>query len=368
MQSIFVSSIQEGYADVREAARRAVESLGMRPLMAELAGASPSSPQRALLDLVAEADVLLLILGSRYSKPTEDEFDEARRRAKEILVLRQSGDADPEQEEFVRRVAGGWEGGRLWGSFADASDVGFAVVRALTNLTSQARAADLRPQAEARARELAAGQESRGYFGGSGSVARVAHAPLLAGVLLDAVRLDEVGLGDRIASLARAHNLVAQSVGIEARVTRAGVALAHTGGYSTRSPVIEVCVDGAVVCDLDVAGDDNFGGMRVDPTKLERGIAGGGEFASAVWAALDEREEVQHVAVAVAIPDAQHKVFGSSTGRNSISMGGFDRLTTVLVPEPPAVVRRAEVGSDDLTRRLISEVRRVFVDAGAIER
>lgn len=109
---VFISSVQRDYADVRKAVRRAVESLGMRPLMAELAGARPESPQRALLDLVARADVFLLLVGPRYSKPTEDEFDEARRRGKTILVLRQNGDLEPEQQQFLERVAGGWSGGR----------------------------------------------------------------------------------------------------------------------------------------------------------------------------------------------------------------------------------------------------------------
>src|SRR6478609_7772447 len=55
MLSVFVSSLQRDYSAVRGAVRRAVEILHMRPLMAELVGARPESPQRALLDLMAEA-------------------------------------------------------------------------------------------------------------------------------------------------------------------------------------------------------------------------------------------------------------------------------------------------------------------------
>src|SRR3954470_19842696 len=114
MDSVFISSIQRDFEHIRLSVKRAVESLGLHPLMAESAGARDASPQRALLDLVARADVFLLVLGPRYSKPTEDEFDEARRRARPILVLRQAGEAEPEQEAFADRVAGGWTGGRLW--------------------------------------------------------------------------------------------------------------------------------------------------------------------------------------------------------------------------------------------------------------
>lgn len=361
MDSVFISSIQRDFEEIREAARRAVESLGMRPLMAETVGARDASPQRGLLDVVARADVFLLILGSRYSKPTEDEFDEARRLAKPVLVLRQSGDASPEQDEFVERVAGGWRGGRLWGTFTDSSEVGFAVVQALTNLRSEATTADLGPQAQRRARELVEGSR------GGGSMARTSYVPLLAAPLLDAVALERPDLRDRVASLARDHQLVSQSVGIDARVSGAGIAL-HQAGTYTADPLLAIGADGSVTATFSVAGDDQFGGMRVDPTRLRDGVVGTGALARAAWEMLDEREAVQQVAVAAAIPDAQHKVFGASTGGSSIQMGSFGMPNAVIVPDPARIVRRAEVGTSDVAKRLVAEIHRVFGDAGAVER
>jgi hypothetical protein len=108
--------------------------------------------------------------------------------------------------------------------------------------------------------------------------------------------------------------------------------------------------------------------MRVEPGRLlVRRVAGGGHWR-AVWARLAECGSVEGVAVAVAIPDAQHKVFGASSGRNSIQMGSFAMPNLIAVPEPPRVVRRAEIGSSELAERLAAEVERVFADAGAIER
>jgi hypothetical protein len=52
VQTVFISSVQEAFEAVRQAARRAVENLGFRPVMAELAGAWPESPKSALLSLV----------------------------------------------------------------------------------------------------------------------------------------------------------------------------------------------------------------------------------------------------------------------------------------------------------------------------
>jgi hypothetical protein len=143
VQTVFISSIQGGFEDVRAAARAGVESFGLRPVMAETVGAAHASPQRALLDRVGESDVLVLLVGPRYGarqvsglSATEEEFDEARRRGKQILVLRQEGELEPEQQQFLDRATGGWEAGTLYGTFRDASDVGLAVVRGLTGNTT----------------------------------------------------------------------------------------------------------------------------------------------------------------------------------------------------------------------------------------
>ena len=71
MQTVFISSIQSGFEDVRAAARDGVESFGWRAVMAETVGATPASPQRGLLDRVAESDVVLLLIGPRYGASQE---------------------------------------------------------------------------------------------------------------------------------------------------------------------------------------------------------------------------------------------------------------------------------------------------------
>jgi hypothetical protein len=76
---------------------------------------------------------------------------------------------------------------------------------------------------------------------------------------------------------------------------------------------------------------------------------------------------VQQVAVALTIPEAQHKVFGKATDKNTLSMG-WGLPQTVAVPDPPAIVRRAEVGGEALATRLVAEVKRVFADANAVAR
>lgn len=162
--SVFVSSVERDFAAIRGAVRRAIEILHMRPLMAELVGARPESPQRALLDLVAEADVLVLIIGTSYSGPTEDEFNEARRLGRPVVVLKQRVALDPDQQAFLDRVAAGWVGGRLWAEFHDEHDILEVAVEALSNLGQDRRSSELGPEAQHRATVLAIGERRPGYY------------------------------------------------------------------------------------------------------------------------------------------------------------------------------------------------------------
>lgn len=170
MDTVFISSVMAGFDRVRQAAREAVESLQMRPIMAELGGASAQSAQRALLDEVARADVYLLILGERYGasgenglSPTEEEFEEALRRRKPILIMRQDVDMEPRQRQFLERAGGRWEEGRLWDKFTDERDLGMKIVKAVTRLRQMGNVRELAPQAQQRAKALAHGERQAGF-------------------------------------------------------------------------------------------------------------------------------------------------------------------------------------------------------------
>ena len=364
MFSVFVSSVQRDYEAVRRAVRRAIEILHMRPLMAEDVGSRPESPQRSFLDLVAESEVLVLIIGAHYSAPTEDEFNEARRLGRPVVVLKQRVQLEPDQQAFLARVAAGWIGGRLWAEFDDEHDVLEVTVEALSNFAQDRRGSELGPAAQRRASELVVGQQHQGYFGG-GSTARVAFVPLVRRPVLDALSLDDA-LGDTVATVARNARLIPHSIGVEARVSSDGVSLARAqSGYVNQSGFITVGTDASVVAEVDVGGDGQMAGTRVDSTLLTGGISSVGEFALAVWDSIDRREEVQQVAVAVAIPNAQQKVFDLPPNASSFSMG-MQMPATVSVPATPTIVRRGEVASNELAQRLVAEARRVFADAGAV--
>lgn len=364
MLAVFISSIQKEYEAIRAAVKRAVDVLHMRPVMAELVGARPESPRRALLDQVREADVFVLIIGGRYSTPTEDEFNEARRLGRPIVVLKQRVGLDEEQEAFLERVAGGWAGGRMWAEFDDDKDVFEVAVEALAAMSAERRRSELAPVARERALELAAG-ERRHSYSTHRSTSRVVLVPLVDGPIIDVVQLDDA-LGETVADLARGARLVPHSQGIKSGVRRDGVSLLRAeSGYIGEAGTITVASDGTILCEIDIGGDGMLAGTRVDSMLLARGIQNVGSFALRVWKEVDRRDEVQQVAIAVAILDAQHKVFDLAPDATSYSMA-MSTPATVIVPQPVAIIRRAEVAGEELAKRLVAEARRVFADAGAV--
>lgn len=102
------------FTEEREAVKQAIESLGLRPLMAETSPASPDPSKHALVPLVEQADAVVLVLGARYGfvaehgrSPTEDEYDHAVATGTPVLAFVQQGvDREPRQEEFVAKVQG----------------------------------------------------------------------------------------------------------------------------------------------------------------------------------------------------------------------------------------------------------------------
>ena len=109
---IFVSSVMKDYDDYRYAASQGIQRVGGDPIRAEDFPAASHSPRNGCLDGVRSADALVLLLGGRYGfvgpsglATTEEEYEEARRTHKRILVFLQ-GDVmrEPRQQIFVDRV------------------------------------------------------------------------------------------------------------------------------------------------------------------------------------------------------------------------------------------------------------------------
>jgi hypothetical protein len=67
-QRIFVSSVMDGYEGPREAAARAIESVGAEPVMFERFGGRDSDPEGAYLAEVESSSIYVGLLGARYGR------------------------------------------------------------------------------------------------------------------------------------------------------------------------------------------------------------------------------------------------------------------------------------------------------------
>ena len=139
---VFVSSVTQGFADRREAARTAIEKAGMEPVLAEELPAAAGDPRTVILDEVLPAcDCLLGIYGWRYGwdraksgrSPTEQEFDKARELSlRTYAFIDRIETTPPEQQQaaFLERVQN-WDVGLLRSEFHSLPELRDKILRAL---------------------------------------------------------------------------------------------------------------------------------------------------------------------------------------------------------------------------------------------
>jgi hypothetical protein len=368
MEPVFVSSLARGeMAQMRSAARAAIDSLQMRPVMFETVPASRNDSRRALLDELGDCDVCLLLLGAEYGEPTErgvsateDEFNEAVSRAIPVIALVQDIAHTPEQQEFVRRVRGSWSDGRFAPTFKDATDVGFAVVRALNAWRQRGAMGELQAAVLERARTLAAGSDRHGL---AGAKARIVFVPVLGRPIMDATLLGERELADDLGMCARSSKLVSHDMALRHTIAKEGIEFEASAARGYEQLRLLVATDGSIVAEGEIAStSDFFRSSVVEASRLTTVIRESCWFAACAWKRVDRRDDIRQVATTVVIPDASMKVFSDEAFRgSSLSLGSFAASASVIMaPDPARVVRREDLGSERFVDESVAEVRRAF--------
>lgn len=369
--SAFISSVQRDFDDYRQAARQAVDSLGLRAVMAEVAGASPDPSRTALLGRVDECDVLILILGARYGdatmtgvSPTEQEFDRALASGVDVLAFVQDDiEREPAQESFLRRVRGTWEHGVFAPGFRTPADLGFAIVRSLRELEESRGAADALPAAQKRVLELAGGDGRRGQ--GSGCPIRVAFVPVGAPRLLDASALEQPALDERIARIIRDRSLVGQAAALEVTVRADAITAFGKTPDAFVGTTVTLGPDGAVCVHADARADGMMGGSAIAHDKVVSLVATASATAQDFWTLIDAGGRVRQVVATIGVPEASMKVYAISPIGNRMTMP-MSTPDSIVAPDPPLIVRRSDVGTEDANQRLVAAVKRAFLDLGAV--
>jgi len=85
--SVFISSQMEELKYEREVAQEVLTEMNVFPVLFEIFSAQSSTAEKAYLDEVQKCDIFVLLLGRQYSSATEDEYREAIKHLKPILVF-----------------------------------------------------------------------------------------------------------------------------------------------------------------------------------------------------------------------------------------------------------------------------------------
>jgi hypothetical protein len=327
---IFLSSLIAGMADIREAARSAVTSLGHEAVMAETFGTRTQSPQTACLDGVRSADAVVLILGANYGakqpsgvSATHEEYREARDRGVVLAFVEEGVERDPEQAAFVREVQA-WDTGLFRAGFTGAEDLRGKVTLALHQWQLSRATAPL-DAAEVLQRALAFfPEEERGYSSsGAALVVSVAAGPTQA--ILRPSQVEDEAFAELLLQSAMfgPNKIFTHHQGSKHRIENDALILEQDGRDMR---LIMLDGQGSVVIRLPMEKNDH-GMSAIIEEKVRKLLLASLNFANWLLDQIDPTNRLSHIVPAAQISGGS--AFGWRTQRehdaspNSGSMRGF---------------------------------------------
>ena len=140
MRRVFISSLISGFEEYRNAARKAVDIMGDKPIMSEDFEARSYSSDVACLSEVESSDVYVLIMGADYGNLTAErisvthkEYLTARKLDKPILAFIQDCEKEETQLLFQREVED-YQTGVFRANFFDPNDLKDELIKGLRKL------------------------------------------------------------------------------------------------------------------------------------------------------------------------------------------------------------------------------------------
>jgi hypothetical protein len=171
---------------------------------------------------------------------------------------------------------------------------------------------------------------------------------------------------DEVQTLARSSGLVSNTMGLQANVSSEGFRFETKDESMWETLHFAVGADGAIVAEGPVGGrGPHFASSVVAADRMRDLIERAQRFVLAVWQRIDSGHDIREAAVAIAIPDASHKVYAEVEVGSSMSVP-MGMPSVVVAPQPPRLIRREDLGQDATTRMLQAELKRRFADEGAV--
>lgn len=365
---VFVSSVIRGQEEWRDAARSAIETLGLQAVMAEDFGASPNAPRTECLAAVRDADVMILILGSEYGQPlasglsaTHEEYREACESTPVLAFVHKGSVRTGDRARFVDEVRE-WESGHYTGSFTDAAELRDNVFRALFEFQGAVETMPLDADAlNDRAGELL---PEHGFGGSAELVVAVAVGParaVLTARQLGDAELHRYLLGEALTGTSA---VLSTTSGTQQRVTPASIVFDQRDDRRQ----VELHTDGSIT----VAQPAIRSGSPVQalPALIEEDIADWIarvlEFGGSVLDHIDPANRTSRFAVRVRLTGAGHLPWRTrdeqarSPHSATMSIYPHDRLEVHLTPpvrRRPALRQQSRELAEDLTASLKLAIR-----------
>src|SRR5450631_2251096 len=269
---VFVSSVIEGFADYRTAARKGIEAAGGTPVMVnEDLPSQITSSRNACLTAIESSDYVLSIVGKRggWTTPSgrlvvEEEFEHARVHNRPVLAFVQDTPRDADAEHFVRRLSD-YVDGMFRTKFQTPTDLEEQVERAV-----QERLANVSPR-NVEGRDLSSYFEAERHSSGAATMLRLVLEPERQEEVIDPVKIASPEFKERLLEIGhnKAVRLFSYSRGTRAEMEGAALVIEQDDRKNGRHRAdeyvrLELAESGRIVLDGNVTGRATSGDNAAD--------------------------------------------------------------------------------------------------------
>ncbi len=256
---VFVSSVVDGFAEYRQAAREAIVSANGEPVMVnEDFPSLASSSRNACLDAVDSSDYLISVIGARggWVAPSgklvvEEEYERALDRKIQVLAFIQAVAQDEAAERFAKRVSD-YIDGAFRRTFSTPNDLRNEIERALRPLLEECP-----PMTASRSNS---DSFAKPYAVQGVAMLRMVLIPERAEEVIDPVRLGSVAFRRRVQELGHASSvsLLSYERPKTAKLERDDLVIVQTepnGRHEVEEHVrIQLAESGELTIDANVTG------------------------------------------------------------------------------------------------------------------